>query len=803
MTLIHSAFFRVFLGWARLCVLSLLPCGFAGAVDYEKEVVPILEKHCYGCHGPEKQKSDVRLDTLSPNLLEDRRSAETWHDALDALNLGEMPPEDEPPLEAGGRKILVGWLTESIEAASQKYNEAASSTVLRRLNREEYNRTMKDLLGIADDYARNLPPDSASHEGFLNNGSVLSISDLQLDYYLDSARRALSRAIVVGPEPEVVSAQFTKSVKDKGKGVFTERLGREGTFVARLTEYPEEGEFLVRVRARALLGSEKRLPEVSVQVGYRADTQTPSLEMARFDVTSEESKVYEFRGRMEQFPLPSGKQSKYPGVLVRLRNEWGEESGNSSKKKKGAKSKGDDSVSVALIESFEFEGPQFSQWPPDHHRAILFESDLRKTDELSYAREVVSRFLRKAFRRPVTEDEVETYFSYYRAVRDGSESLELAMREALAMVLVSPDFLYLVEPASSDGKKRQLSDHEIASRLSYFLHASMPDARLRSKADEGTLKDPDSLRLETQRLIGGDNVSGFIEQFTDQWLDLGAVDRVAVNPEFYPKFQDQIKQDMQLETRHFFAELLKNDLSALNLLDSDFAMLNGPLARHYEIPGPKGSTFERVALPTDTRRGGLLTQGAVLVGNSTGSDSHPIQRAVWIRERLLNDPPAPPPPNVPTLDEEDPDFARLSVKAQLELHREDAACMDCHDGIDPWGVALEAFGADGLWRDEILRKEKVGKRQKDLKVPVESTATLPDGSEVTGVEDLKSYLLEHQKETFARALVSRLLSFALGRSLHLGDELVVDELTKTFSENGFRLSSLIEEIVVSELFLTK
>jgi hypothetical protein len=192
-----------------------------------------------------------------------------------------------------------------------------------------------------------------------------------------------------------------------------------------------------------------------------------------------------------------------------------------------------------------------------------------------------------------------------------------------------------------------------------------------------------------------------------------------------------------------------------------------------------------------------------LLGNSTGTDSHPIQRAVWLRERLLDDPPAPPPPNVPTLDEEDPNFAKLSVKAQLELHREDAACMDCHEGIDPWGVALEEFGGDGLWRDEILRKEKVGKRLKDLRVPVESAAVLPDGTEVAGAEDLKEYLLEHQQETFARALVSRMLSFALGRSLHLGDDRVVDELTKRFSENDYRLSDLIEEIVVSEPFLTK
>lgn len=789
----------------RSCVLffgfSLV--GWQGfAVDYDRDVFPILEKYCHSCHGPEKQKSDVRLDTLSSDLLADRRSAETWHDVLDTLNLGEMPPEDETQLTDEERKTLIGWLTESIENAARKYNEEASTTVLRRLNRVEYNHTMRDLLGIEDDYARNLPPDSASHEGFLNNGSVLSISDLQLEYYLDAARKALARVIVTSPEPEVIRAEFTKTVKDKGRGVFTERLGEVGTFVSRLTEYPEEGEFRLRIRARAVADPEKDFPRLSVLVGYRADTQAPSLEMARFDVTSETAEVYELTGRIEQFPLPSVTQSKYPGLLIRLQNVLSDPSAQKGNKNKQKSAKGS-LIPEAVIESLEFEGPIFDQWPPEHHRAILFASDQREQDEAAYAREVIARFVARAFRRPVSEEEVDVYFAYYQSVRSRSDSLEVAMREALAMVLVSPDFLYLVEPSAGDGKKRRLTDHEIASRLSYFLHATMPDARLREKADAGALQDPVLLREEARRLLGDEKVFGFIQQFTDQWLDLGAVDRVAVNPEYYPEFKDEIKADLQGEPRHFFAEILREDLSALNLIDSDFTMLNAPLARHYGIPGPRSSAFEKVALPVEARRGGLLTQGAILLGNSTGTDSHPIQRAVWLRERLLDDPPAPPPPNVPTLDEEDPNFAKLSVKAQLELHREDAACMDCHEGIDPWGVALEEFGGDGLWRDEILRKEKVGKRLKDLRVPVESAAVLPDGTEVTGAEDLKEYLLEHQQETFSRALVSRMLSFALGRSLHLGDDRVVDELTKRFSENDYRLSDLIEEIVVSEPFLTK
>jgi hypothetical protein len=376
------------------------------------------------------------------------------------------------------------------------------------------------------------------------------------------------------------------------------------------------------------------------------------------------------------------------------------------------------------------------------------------------------------------------------------------MREVLAMVLVSPDFLYLVEPASPDDK-RKLNDHELASRLSYFLLATQPDARLTRVADAGKLRQNETLKRQARRLLKQDQAWQFIEQFTDQWLDLGALDRVAINPEFYPDFDNALKPEMRRETQHFFAEILRNDLSALNLLDSDFAVLNEPMARHYGLKGPKGSAFERVALKASDPRGGVLTQGAILLGNSTGADSHPVKRAVWLRDRLLNDPPAPPPPNVPVLDEEDPDFAKLSVRRQLEIHRKDPACADCHRGIDPWGVALEEFGADGLWRSEILRKEKVGKRLKDVNIPVKSEATLPGGYKVTGVEDLKRHLVEEKHEEFTRALTSRLLAYALGRSLELGDSETVDALTKSFAQNDYNLRKLIEDIVTSEPFVTK
>ena len=258
---------------------------------------------------------------------------------------------------------------------------------------------------------------------------------------------------------------------------------------------------------------------------------------------------------------------------------------------------------------------------------------------------------------------------------------------------------------------------------------------------------------------------------------------------------------MRGETIAFFGEILRQRLSSLNFLDSEFAMLNEPLARHYGIDGPRSSRFERVELDRKDQRGGLLTQGSILLGNSTGDDSHPVKRAVWIRHRLLNDPPADPPPNVPSLNATDPNFAKLSVREQLRAHRNDAACNDCHRGIDPWGIALENFGADGLWRDSIRRKMPNAKKL--FQADVESKTTLPDGTAINGSADLRDYLFGQRREQFARAFTSRLLGYALGRSLDFGDQSTVSELTQRFIENDHRIDRLIRQIVLSDPFQTK
>ena len=794
--------------FATFLVLTAASAGVhAAPVDFPSQVRPILEAHCFKCHGEEKQKGKLRLDTLSADLLQDRRSAERWHDVRDALNLGDMPPEEEPELKQGDRQVLVKWIDQEIDALLEAKKSTGGRVVLRRLNRAEYQNTMRDLLGIDSDFARNLPPEGLSEDGFRNNGSALQMSDLQLEYYLEAAREGLRKAIVTGPEPQVHRHEFTKSVKDKGRG--SSALDHNEQFVAKLMEYPSEGEVVIRVKARARFAAGRGYPQLRAAIGYRADVQAPRAFIAPVDVTDEDWQVLEFRDRIEHFPLPSKTQSKFPGLLVWLDNAYAEgrnkplkpqKKKKKNKKGKGAGEEAPEPLFPAIeIESMEFVGPVFDEWPPAHHRRILFRSKLRDRDELTYAAAVLEKFMSRAFRRPVAREELQPYRRFFQVVRKNTPSFEEAMRETLAMVLVSPDFLFLVEPGGES--KRRINDWELASRLSYFLWSTMPDQRLFQLARSGELGKADVLRGEVARLIGDKRSWKFVEQFAEQWLDVGAVDRVAVNPEFYPGFDNELKNSMRGETLHFFAEILSHDLSALNLLDSEFTMLDEPLAKHYGLAGPRGSGFERVSLKASDRRGGLLAHGSVLLGNSTGEDSHPVKRAVWIRERLLDDPPADPPPNVPNLDSTDPRFAQLPVREQLALHREEAACNDCHRGIDPWGIALEHYGSDGLWRDEILRRKARGKGLEGQAVV--AGATLPGGTELSGLADLQTYLVEERSRQFGKAFVTKLLTFALGRSLELTDEKIVEEMTGDFIADGYRIKPLIQLVVASESFQSK
>ena len=305
-------------------------------------------------------------------------------------------------------------------------------------------------------------------------------------------------------------------------------------------------------------------------------------------------------------------------------------------------------------------------------------------------------------------------------------------------------------------------------------------------------------RIPTQkkqfsRMLADEKADRFAEQFSRQWLDLEGVDRVAINPQYYKDFDNRLKPDMVGETQAFFREILRSNTSALQFLDADFTMLNATLAKHYGLSGPRSQFFERVSLKGTNRPGGLLGHASTLLAGSDGADSHPIKRAVWIREHLLHDPPNPPPPDVPELAKSVPNFEKLSIREQLNIHREKAACAECHRNIDPWGIALERYDAIGLSREKTATQKK----------PVSSDTVLPGNHPVSGLADLQKHLLNERRDQFAHALVSKMLIYALGRDLEFKDQPLIEELSKSFAKNDYRLPALMANIAKSQPFLSR
>ena len=799
----HSLGWRTFLIFLVSGLSLLADSDPSESRPFPDDVAQILKQRCYSCHGTEKQKGNLRLDTLSADLVNDRAAAEIWRDVRALINLAEMPPKEAEPLSREQRSTLLNWLNESIEHAATLRQSKGGRVVLRRLNRVEYQNTLRDLFDLDIEYARDLPPDAVSVDNMRNNGSALRMSGIQMEYYLTAAREALDRVILKGPAPRVFKHRFEKTHNQWSDVTPANRLGRRRLFIGLMKEdYPEVGEFRVCVKAKAEFPEKMGpMPRMRVSVGYRPDTLDDVKTLAEIDLSDKGSQEFEFRGRVENFPLPVRGQGKFPGLAVVIANaydEFGPVHQREFKDDKGKKRKkfiDDPNYPYLVIEAVEFEGPLFDAWPPQHHRQILFESPLRNSDENAYVREVVQRFLPRAWRRPVEATEVNRFVDFFEYFRKTAVDLEEAVRETLAMALVSPHFLYLMEPTV--GPPRLLAQHELASRLSYFLWSTMPDSELFILAGNGVLNQATTLRQQVNRMIQDPRADQFITHFTTQWLDLDAMERLEVDKKRYPRFHNELKADMRAETIHLFGDILRSGQSARHFIKSPFTMLNEDLARHYGIEAVFGGAFRRVTLTGEhrDRRGGFLSHASILLGRSTGRDSNLIKRAVFIRDNLLHDPPPPPPPNVPALKTSDPNFAQLPIREQLALHAEDAACADCHRGIDPWGHPFEQFDAVGLWRETIQRG--------DQRLQADTTGLLPDGRKVHGIRELKDYLLEHRKEQFARALVAKLLTYSLGRTLEFSDENTIHTLTRDLVKNDLKLRELIHAIVASQPFQSK
>jgi hypothetical protein len=460
------------------------------------------------------------------------------------------------------------------------------------------------------------------------------------------------------------------------------------------------------------------------------------------------------------------------------------------------------------IHWIEVEGPAPEKWPTESYRRVFGEVD-PKQGTLADAEKLLSALLPRAFRRPVAEDEVKPFVALVAKCLEMGQSFDLSLRAGIKAVLTSPKFLYLREPSGP------LDDHALASRLSYFLWSTMPDEALLALARSGELRKPDVMHAQVERMLKDPRAKAFTENFTGQWLNLRDIGNNTPDKVLYPEFEEMLQWSAARETQLFFEELLKQDLSVKNFIDSDFAMINGRLAKHYGIPDVHGVGFRKVALKPEYHRGGLLTQASVLKVTANGTTTSPVVRGVWVLDRIMGRPVPAPPPNVPAIE---PDIrGAQTIREQLAKHRQTENCRGCHARIDPPGFALESYDVIGGWREKYRLvgdpKNRVNNRvgplarylaayQYGLGRPVDAGDELPDGRKFANVDEFKQLLLT-QPGQIARCITEKLVTYATGQPVGFGDHAVVDQILAQTKAGEYGLRSLVHAIVASELFQQK
>lgn len=795
----HGMTRGVVLAMAMFTVGGICDAALAGE-GFEQRVVPFFKEHCFECHDEDLAKGDLRLDELK-SAFESRSTFGRWVKIHDKISREEMPPPDKPRPTKEARAEVVDRIATGLRDAEKARRKVEGRARLRRLSRAEYENTVQDILAVNADLAGHLPEDPIV-SGFDKAGASLNLSSMLLERYMEAADIALDAAIVHGPQPARVQRRFSY-LNDKAAKYPNIYLLKPDAVVFFASGYsptqleqfraPSAGSYRFRISAYAW---QSRKPVVyRVFSGDVANRENEVLLVDHFEANLEPG-VSEFVTWLDEgesiLIVPYGTGHDFRRIHA---TEY-----------KGA---------GLAVQWVEVEGPLHDRWPPESHRRLfgaLPETDLDRRssgsqkDEARFeanARGLIDRFLPSAFRRPVADKDSAFFLELYRARRTAGDSFEQAMRTIYRTALCSPEVLLLPEEAGP------LDEFAVASRLSYFLWNSPPDARLRGLAGAGELRSPETLRAEVERLLDHPRSRGFVRDFLGQWLELRDIDSTTPDDKLYPEFDKLLQISMTRETELFFEELLKGDLSLLNCVDSDFSMLNERLANHYGIAGVEGLGFRRVPLPKGSHRGGLMTHASVLKVTANGTTTSPVLRGVWALERLLGETLDPPPSNVPALE---PDIrGAANVRQQVARHRELKACARCHDRIDPVGFALENFDVIGGWRERyrsveqgeavavVVRGEKAVYR---LGPAVESADVTADGRRFANIDEFKAVVLENPDKVAAN-LAGWLMTYATGEGISFSDRAAIERIVAKTKERNYGLRSLVHEIVQSDRFLNK
>lgn len=793
-----------------------------GAVASAAETSPpdramqtLLEQYCHGCHAGEKPQGEFGIDRLSWDFA-DTVSRKKWQTVAEQLLTGAMPPEGKPRPATNRLLGLAAWINGQVAAGEAAHHAKHGRTVMRRLNQIEYENTVRDLFGVELEL-KDLLPDDTAPGSFDTSAELLHMSSYQLAGYLAAADRVLDAAFAGGAPPAQVKKRIDMKTAARRQGVSRQLEDGVAIFASDLASNiqtvlwsfltRDRGTYRFRISAYAYQSEQPVIFHVN---GGTENLGDPPYLIGHFEVPPHQPTVIEFSERME-----AGRNIR---ILVdtEIRALTLQRSGAENYEGPGV-----------VFQWVEIEGPLGGGWPPPSYRLLLGDLPQEPTPDHPNRREVVSqdplsdaeailrRFTRRAFRRAVTEEDVQPFLSRVQAKLSEGYSFERALRVGLRAVLVSPSFLFLGAGMRPDASSSQPSgpppsavdDFALASRLSYFLWSSMPDEELFQLAEQGQLSRPQTLHAQVERMLRDSKAKAFTDNFVGQWLGLRDIDATLPDRQLYPEYDDILRSAMLKEVTLFFDEVLKNDLSLTNFVSSDFSMVNGRLADHYGIPRVAGLDFRKVSLPIGSHRGGVMTMAAVLKVTANGTTTSPIVRGAWVLDRLLGTPPRRPPAAVEAVE---PDIrGATTIRNQLARHRQVASCAVCHETIDPPGFALENFDVIGGWREHyrsIGSGEPVtvnGKRMRYKNGPlVDAGDVLTDGRRFQNIDEFKDLLLA-DKDQLTRALAVKLLTYAAGAPPGLSDRAEIETIVASMRDKNYGFRSLIHEVVGSAVFLNK
>ena len=789
-----------------------------------------IDDYCANCHDSDEKKGGLDLTNLAWDL-EKRGNFDEWVKVVDYVTKGEMPPKKKARPEAAAVQVFLDAIGNELRSYQGEVEAKQGRAILRRLNRVEYERTVQDLLRISIPLAGLLPADTPMH-GFDTVAEGLRLSTLQMERYLDAADTALDAAITFAAEPEHMSKRaYFKDEKGIRKDIDTP----EGTLDNPTDPKSKHRQLLLQLPDDSIVFFNPGYPtgdthqlEQHPAGGYRVRIsgyayQSPGKPVIMrvyddnyrekdligwFEMPPDQPRVVEFTSHLKE-----NSHLRIESTYVGSDGKGGNIYNKPVKEFTGA---------GLALQWAELEGPFLASWPPPSMKILFGDIALKKIEDPkkhpnrknSYelvpddpradAKREIERFAARAFRRPLVEGEADRFVKLVDDELDSGTPFTDAMRVGFRGILTAPQFLLFQE---APGK---LDDSALASRLSYFLWSTMPDEELLAAAAEKKLSDPQVLHAQVERMLKDKRSSAFVKNFTGQWLDLRNIDATTPDPKLYPESDELLRVSMVQETEKFFAEMLEQNLSYTNIVQSDFAILNSRLALHYGIGGVQGEEFRKVSLPAESPRGGLITQASILKVTANGTTTSPVLRGAWIMKKILGQPPQPPPPGTGTIE---PDTrGATTVREQLAKHRTQEICAGCHSKIDPPGFALESFDVIGGYR-EAYRSQDKGKSVTiencwgsphyiKLGLPVDASGELPDGRTFSGIRDYKQLLLS-QSEPILSSLAEKLVIYSSGAGITFADRPAVAAIVEKTKAQGGGLRTLIHEVVQSAIFQNK